>query len=376
MSNIKPSTGIVYRILHPFCRLFSLLQEAQVCSIIHHERNEKLKKNLKEIPEGYKLTKEQLDLCKTVWGKLKVYDKWIAYYNFFHDTFDPRMLPDNVFLNYIDRYFNDWNIAQAIDDKNLYDKLFCDIKQPETIFRKQNGVLYDKYYNKITIDDAYEKSIERRVILKPSRGTYGGRGVELWDNNRDKDSFVNYVTNWPDIIAQEAVEQHHELSALHKSSLNTIRIITLTRNGEVIPLSATLRIGVGGNVVDNISSGGILCGVNADGSLKSRGYNYYGKFIERHPQGAIFAEHYIPNYEECLNLVKRGAPRLSNISKLLSWDIAICKDGSPLLVEVNMCLNEPCGHQIANGPLFGDLTEDILSEVFASKRSRFLERFF
>ena len=62
--------------------------------------------------------------------------------------------------------------------------------------------------------------------------------------------------------------------------------------------------------------------------------------------------------------MKNLAPIIVPFTKLCSWDIAIRKDGIPVLIEANMTFGEIDFHQMCNGPILGDLTEDILNEVF------------
>lgn len=50
--------------------------------------------------------------------------------------------------------------------------------------------------------------------------------------------------------------------------------------------------------------------------------------------------------------------------RLVSWDVAICEDGEPMLIEANMRKGGINLNQFNNGPLFGDLTERVLDEVF------------
>jgi hypothetical protein len=51
-------------------------------------------------------------------------------------------------------------------------------------------------------------------------------------------------------------------------------------------------------------------------------------------------------------------------SKLVSWDIAVGRDGQPILVEANLYCGGLKALQLNNGPLFGDLTDQVLEAVF------------
>lgn len=51
------------------------------------------------------------------------------------------------------------------------------------------------------------------------------------------------------------------------------------------------------------------------------------------------------------------------MSRLTSWDLSVDVEGNPVLIEVNLAYGGLFFHQITNGPVFGDLTEDIINEV-------------
>lgn len=326
-----------------------------------------------------RLTKEQEIQCRQLWNNPRTSNKWIAFYNSFHTEFDPRMLPDNVYYSFIDPFLNKTKEAQAIDDKNFYDLYFArgGVKMPQTICRKIGGNLYDADYNSARIEDVDNFASEcDGVIVKPSVNSEGGHGISIWRASDGSDALYGILNSMQNAVVQTLVRQHEVMSDLHKDSLNTIRLVTLLYKNELHHLSTIVRMGVGNSAVDNASSGGIFCGVNADGSLKNVAFNKNGKRFDIHPQGAIFAEHKIPNYQECISLVKKLAPRFARTSKLLSWDLAISEDGTPILIEVNLCYGELDFHQIANGPLFGDLTEEIVNEVFRVKTYRFLRHLF
>ena len=53
---------------------------------------------------------------------------------------------------------------------------------------------------------------------------------------------------------------------------------------------------------------------------------------------------------------------------MASWDLAIDKNGEPVLIEVNLMYQGIGFLQINNGPLFGDYTEDILDRCIKRKR--------
>ena len=126
-------------------------------------------------------------------------------------------------------------------------------------------------------------------------------------------------------------------------------------------------MGVDAGRVDNVTAGGISCGINEDGTLKKYATSYYtGDRFEKHPQGLVFEGFKVPSYDKAVALVKNVHPLIPHF-RLVSWDIAIDKAGEPVLIEANMRKGGINLNQFNNGPLFGDLTERVLDEVFGKQ---------
>lgn len=321
------------------------------------------------------VTSEQKKEIKRYWGDIKVNSKWIGFYNNLKGgRFDPRYVPEDLYYRFADVYFSNGLCARYLDNKNYYDLLFQDVNQPRTIVRKTVAGYLDVSYNQISEEESVDLLYNRDAVIKPASASAGGRGISFVKKTDSKEKVIEVVGKYKDFIAQEVLAQHVEMSALHEGSINTLRILTLQRGG-VKALSSIVRMGVGESKVDNATSGGIFVGVNEDGTLKNVAYNKHGVRFDKHPQGAVFADHFIPNYDECVELVKRLALRLATTNKLLSWDLAIAEDGHPILIEVNMSFGEIDFHQIANGPVFGDQGREIMNEVLSNKMNHILASF-
>ena len=203
------------------------------------------------------------------------------------------------------------------------------------------------------------------VIIKVPFGSSGGHGIKFW-KKLGAESLEEALSGFVDYIVQELVVQHEELSKLHPESLNTVRIMTMTEDDEVKILSSIVRMGIGKSKVDNVSSGGVACGICDDGRLKNFAFDGRGVRYDRHPQGARFEESRVPNFEECRELCKRLAPRVTRFCKLVSWDLAIAEDGHPVLIEANLYGGELDFHQMCNGPIFGDevSTKEMINKFY------------
>lgn len=308
---------------------------------------------------------------KDFWGNTKISTDYIAFYNNFHENFDPRYMPDDLYYSKVDTFFNKGIEARIIDDKNLYNLFFHDIKQPKTIIRKISGSYLNSTYNLISTEKAIEKCLfQKQLILKRSTLSGSGSDILFW-KIEDGLTYLIKILNSPfDYIIQELVNQHSEFNRLNSSSVNTLRIMTLFLNDEVHVLSSIIRMGVNGSLVDNASSGGLFCGINKDGRLKEYAYNMKGKKFLTHPtSNKIFYNTIVPDFNRCVELVKILAPRVVGFSKIVSWDLAINELSEPILIEANLSYGGVTSHQMSNGPIFNELTKEVLNKVFINKFS-------
>lgn len=280
-------------------------------------------------------------------------------------------IPHDVFYSKVDAFFSqkERRRAEHFDDKNMYDIYFHDVKQPKTIIHKCDDIYLDNCYNIITKEKVLSLCKEcGNVIIKKSVDSEGGAGIKFWNKFENRiEELDRLIDSTNNILISEVIKQHHSINKIHKESINTIRLMSLIYKNEVLILSSIIRIGVGDSKVDNASSGGVFCGINDDGTLKEYSYNEFLERFEVHPGSIKYSDVRIENFTKCKDLVKLLAPRLSSISKLCSWDIAIGEDGEPILIEANPTYGSITVHQLCNGPIFGDRTPEILDFVFGKK---------
>lgn len=315
------------------------------------------------------LNNDQIQEAENYWNNYtKKYNiNFIKYYSSRTHIFNKFYIPDNIYYSYIDMHFNNSKMSYGIDNKALYDKLLPNLKKPFTILRKMNGYYYDNNYKLINFADTKELFDHKDYILKPSIDSHGGAGIIFFKINECKDlkELFSYNENF---VVQEVVTQHETLKKLYPNSLNTIRVISLFLEGEVHILSSVLRIGIAGSKIDNASAGGIVVGIDQAGYLKKYAYSSKIKSrFESHPDTKISFEGYqIPSFEEIISIVKREAINFPYF-QLISWDFAINEDGEVVFIEFNLKNGQLDFHQLTNGPLFGELTDKILEEVFMNR---------
>lgn len=329
------------------------------------QENHKLNKYL---DESFQLTKKQVLEIKEFWKPYGgISTKWCRYYYSKNDIFDPRYIPNTLYYTKIDQHFNNRKLGWGFNDKNYYSLIFADIPQPKTLVRKIGVLLFDKNYRQITVQTALEiVKCEKEVIVKPSQESGGGRGISFFDTANNEKELFDIFTDKKEqnFIVQALVRQHPKLREIYPNALNTIRVTTLMLDDGVHVLSSVLRMGSNDSRVDNASNGGISVGINPDGKLKKYAHILYeGKQTDCHPQGFVFDGFEIPQYERIISSVKKMAQYIGNF-RLVSWDMAVDENGEVLLIEANMRKGGIAIHQFNNGPLFGALTERVLSEVF------------
>ena len=205
----------------------------------------------------------------------------------------------------------------------------------------------------------------KELIIKPSIDSQGGLNVKVLKvGTQINEILKEYKNNY---IIQKMIEQSEELAKIHNKSINTIRIISLLHNNEVIILSSVLRMGRENSRVDNFSSGGIACGIDENGRLKKYAYDKHFNKVEEHHPGFKFEGYEIKGYDKIKDIIKEQHKRFGHF-KLISWDFTIGKDYEPIFIEFNLKRGGIDIHQACNGPLFGDLTDEILNEVFNKER--------
>ena len=337
-----------------------------------HYWNNVFKQNIKSLGGG-NLTNTQESQIKTLYSKYcRISTVYHRFYTLATGKFDARYIPDDLYYAYIDPFYNDWGRAVHIDHKGYYRLMFPGAKQPTLLVYRMNGYWYDKDGNLIDCNEAIRicRSV-KTCFVKQATESEGGHGITFMDNSQDDEArIVEVFENTKfDLVVQAGLEQSNILSAIYESSVNTIRLYTLfKRDGSVKLYSVILRMGINGAKVDNASSGGITVGVEGDGRLKRYAYNAKGVRFDKHPtSGVCFNDYIIPNFEKVKTLVLNQALNFPHF-RIISWDVAIDKDNEPVIIEANLRFGEIDFHQLNNGPLFGDDTEEILKEVFGSHK--------
>lgn len=314
------------------------------------------------------IPKEYAKAYRQYWRKYGHFSpKWGWYYASQNGIMDVRYVPHTIFYGKLDQYFNARKLGYGFNDKNYYSKIFAGIKQPETVVRVfGKGYYTNSDYQQISLEEAVNLILENdEVICKPSQESGSGRSILFWKTKDDKDKIKSFLKS-PDgaYIVQKIIKQHKDLNAVHAGSINSLRIVSILLEDGVHILSSNLRMGVDKARIDNVTAGGISVGICPDGTMKECAYNYFtGEKYPVHPQGFVFKGATVPSYDKAVELVKTAHQIIGHF-RLVSWDIAIDEVGDAVLIEANMRKGGINLNQFSNGPLFGDLTDKVMNEVF------------
>lgn len=322
---------------------------------------------VKKYATGYKLNEREKQQVDEVFKPyMKVTYGFHEYYSGNTGVFSPLYMPDDLYYNYVDRYYNDWEKATLFDNKCLYSDYFRGVRMPETLLLKMNGILFDGHHRIVSKEQALDiLSEEKEIFVKAATESDGGRGVFCLTGDEIRERAMGIICSMPsDVIVQMPIHQHDGMAKINNSSVNSIRMISLLTDSEVKIYSSIVRMGMSGSRVDNVSSGAISCGVDEHGKLRKYAYGCYGGRVEEHPTSHVVFEGYeIPGYSKVQEAVKKLHCQMPYF-RLISWDFSVDEDEQPVLIEANFKYGALDFHQFGNGPLFGEDTPKILAEVF------------
>lgn len=316
------------------------------------------------------LTYEELQSVKKLWGE--DYNKWkkdaYAFYKAYCNRFDINYMP-NDYYNFAELVLNLRWAAYFLQHKCCFDYFIPKENLPPTILKKIDGhfLIKDREVKETEVIDLLKK--QEVFVFKIARATGGGAGVKkiVLHDVENVDDYLKELLKPSDFICQQIVEQSNFMAQFNPDSCNTIRMLTLNINGKNTLLSSFIRMGSLGSFVDNLSTGGgVLVGLNKDGQMSPWGINKKYERIYEAPTGVKFEGLQIPDFQKYKEFVLRMQQQMP-FANLIAWDIAISKEEEPIVIEYNLDVGEVEAHQVFNGPVFGDRTEEVM-EYIATKK--------
>lgn len=239
--------------------------------------------------------------------------------------------------NALIRKYNDQSFVHIFNNKDEFNELFEEFLHRDWVLVKPEN--REKVLAFLAKHD--------RFMVKPLDGCCG-KGVELVElssYDSAEAAFEALVSGDP-VELEELIVQHSAVSAIYPHAINTVRTVSITKDGVPHIICTYFRIGNGGRHVDNFNSGGMVAPVDeVTGIVKDRAIDKNKTLYANHPQtGAPIQGFQFPDWDKAMEMVKQAAVRVPQVG-YVGWDVAFGPDG-PMLVEGN---NFP-GHDIYQLP--------------------------
>ena len=315
--------------------------------------------------------KKQIDeLYIKNYGK-KIPYVWHRHYTAFMNNFDPKFFPELLYIPEFEHYMNiNFDYCKVFGDKNVLPMIamYAGVKMPKTVLSCVDGILFTENVKELSINEACDCLAEKGELFgKPSVDSNSGKGCVLVDFHNGKDlksnkSVKNILDSLGDnFVIQERIHCHEDIKKIYPDSVNTFRIITYRWKDMYHHMPVIMRIGRGGNYLDNAHAGGMFIGVENDGTLKNKAITEFKQEFFKHPDTGVFFENYkisgIDKVIEAALTMSRAMPQIG----VVNWDFTIGEDGNPILIEANMNGGSVWLIEMAHGRgAFEDLTPEIL----------------
>ena len=316
------------------------------------------------------LTKEEHRQIVNAWGGvlargwmrtgIPAFKAWKMNYGF-----DAHYVPFSYFFPWVMRILNPIDIAKVFSRKELMQTIFHDIKQPDIILRCVGGIIFSHNGSVLNCQEAVRLigNVGCDVVVKPSTNSYCGKNVRFVSKKENPSTIESVIqTSGNEYIVQRALRQVSYTSAFNKSSLNTFRISTLLLNGKFSVLTAMLRFGNVGSVVDNVGAGGACVGINADGTLMPYGFKQSGERISSW-NGVKFDGYQIRNWSGLTEAARQAHSKIPHCA-FVGWDFALDESEDVNLIEANIDWPGIFFEQLANGrTLFGERFNEVVEYI-------------
>ena len=333
---------------------------------------------------GGELRERHVQLWKNLHRRVNT--DWLDVYSAVSGRPDHRYVPEDIYYTVIEPRLNNKLFSKAWTDKNSYELVLGDrVKRPEVVLRCMNGVLYTPDFTAVGRPEEFDGFPQEfkgeKLVIKPTMDSGGGKAVrvvKVTGAGPEINPTAPGVTTLSGLfslyggnfIMQKYIRQHPWFARFNESSLNTIRVLTYRSisDEKVHVLHRLLRAGRPGSVVDNQSSGGIACAVDAGGRLMPYGIDKSGT---RHTgtQSIGFSEAGEVPFMKEITAAALEVASCYRYSRLLGLDFAVNADGEVILIEVNDSNNEINFFQMSSGPLFGEFTVEVAEGCLQLPRS-------
>ena len=219
-------------------------------------------------------------------------------------------------------YLNNPKYEIILGDKLLFNKYFEDYLKREYI---NLNVSSKEDFSKFLKGKDY-------VFAKRPLGE-GGHDVKKITKKDYNDKLYNELKKDGYTLVEEAIIQSKDLNEINPNVVNSFRVITLYKDGNVYLVNNALRVNQKADAVIG-STDDLYFSLGVDGKINSNVIDDYGKVYIEHPlTHKKFSDVKIKGVKEAFDMCKEAALRLPEV-RYIGWDIAFTDNG-PVMVEGN-----------------------------------------
>lgn len=301
----------------------------------------------------------------------------------------PLFVPEDVFYTRVEPVLNNRVYAVAYNDKNFFERYLHEFKElfPRVFLRGVNGVFYGPEYEYVPRDGikGIIKNLDCNLeyILKPATETGAGDDVRLVRVIGESVS-VNQITltidqfidslgkhKFLDFVFQERILQCEWFKHFCPEATNIIRVFSYRSvvTNEVYILHSYFRYGYYKDTFEvYLKNGGLRHGIRSDGTLADYPINYYGNIQPSNLLSDSIDRREVPKYKEIVGVVRAVGEKFYH-HRLLGFDFIVDSQDRVRLLEVNLRNIGMIHHQMINGPLFGEFTNEVVDYCSLNRKS-------
>lgn len=270
--------------------------------------------------------------CATWEDYLEAYHKYLIEYSEYFHQYEFWKLEESERAEYLMRTRMRLFYLHTLSKRVRY--LFWDKEvflraYPEYVHRRwlvARKATYEEFADLVNNVDCMAKPLAQACGIGVFKIYKGQNNVEkLYAECKDKN-----------LLLEECISGCRELQQFHPQSLNSIRLVTINnaKAGEVF--AAFLRMGRGGNTIDNAHAGGIFATIDVEsGRVITDAFNTEGERFAAHPDTKLPIKGFlIPEWERIKHECVQAAIKYRDVF-IVGWDVVLDTRGNVVFVEGN-----------------------------------------
>lgn len=221
---------------------------------------------------------------------------------------------------------NDKTEADKFEDKGAFDAIYKDFMGRDWLDLRHCS--YDDFAAFLKRHDL--------IFVKPTNEV-SGHGIEKLPISKDQDAkkLYDYLMANQKYIVEQQIIQHPEVNRMNAASVDSIRVVTILKDGKVNVMYALFRCSNGTRFIDNGGNGGIYAPIGLDdGVIFAPGFREDSGPYDAHPFSKVpFVGFKVPYFKELIEMAKKCA-LISPKVRYVGWDMGVTPNG-PIVIEGN-----------------------------------------